>query len=262
MPIIHKTLYLSSEHADQRSADGSQFLISFDRALTIPAHAQNCTVKLYNFQGWLTYPNILVGRNDVFSFTDGVPNLYNIVIPQGRYSLSDLEKYVNDHLADTVSFPSNSGLSFAFEGVHTNGRIIVKVKKAGWLIHADSNSFINTLFGFDTDIGFSATIFYAQTSEREATFNSLDHLLLNLPALVAGDVSRNGTQSSSVSPILIGQVSPGSQFSYQPLVLLPVSCKTGVSISQLSVSLTDQNGVAVDTAGDFYSARIGIEYTI
>ena len=90
--------------AIEKSADGSAFSVQLDQAIYIPSHAINPTLDVEESAVWYSTPNIYDGsgtgiQNNTFKFFYSKQALrieLNLSIPEGVYSLSDIETAMNN----------------------------------------------------------------------------------------------------------------------------------------------------------------------
>ena len=135
MSLLKKqfSMYFSSNPltgATNVSADGSSFSVQLNQALAIPSEAVSCSIRVVQASVWNVSYNISAAfGNNVFNYTTGGVN-YNIVIPDGLYSLSGLNSYLQTQFV-------NSGLAanlITITGDDATQRVILTfLKRCGFV---------------------------------------------------------------------------------------------------------------------------------
>lgn len=257
-------LILSSNPANGAqnvTQQGSEFTVQLNNPIAIPPGAINCTLEVNSATLVWIMPNISATlENDIFDFIH-LATPYQIVIPNGLYSLSDLSllfsrEFVALGLAsDLINFTANNATQ----------QVVVTFPYIGTQCDfASSPESVRTVLGFDAVLVPAApsTANESATSTNRAVFNSITNFLLSCD-LVEDGIPTNSTGRNVVADIDIN-VAPGSVLNYRPRnpVQAPARGLIGHIRNIINVRLTDQDGRPVDTFGEFYSVLIVLKYTV
>jgi hypothetical protein len=267
-------LLLDSDPANGASnvtSDGSRFLVNLDDPIEIPSDAKSCLISVQESTIWNTIPNILTGVNDKFYIVtpDNVA-IQTVTIPQGLYSLGDLEEACKREYLAQVAGATDGWFNFIAD--NSTQKVIINLPLAGVQIFFDEENLgfcVNTFrdilgFGPFTNVppaGVSTGDYY-QTGANVANFNVVEYLLIH------SDLVTQGLRFNSVYSQIIGKVSinepPGSQIVYEPRnpPRSPASHLIGSSKNTIRMWLTDQNNNPVNTSGETWSCRLLIEYVV
>jgi hypothetical protein len=196
----------------------------------------------------LTFSLIFAALNNntiYYSNSQVVPMQHAIVIPDGSWTVDTLNKFltntqqaqVGQTIFNIVPNTSNDLCVIQFENV------------TGWFVNIPAN---NSVIGFNAGnypVNFTNTAYQLVYAQNTARFNSIDQI--NVSCNLTND-SISNTQRSSVIHVCTPTVSTGStqtSMNYNLLWLAApmLSCKT----TDLSISLTDQNGLPIVMTEDF-----------
>lgn len=250
--------------------NGSQFTVVFNPPVSVPNDAKNVRVSVERATTWFTYPSISanLGNNIFTFFENGVQ--FDLTIPDGLYSLDQLEQTIID--------------------LGTNAGIVNSPNPFIQLTGNEATQKVQLTFGYNSGgVGFETKVVFGANSpyeilgwnefdEEEAPLAPTDPLTIQFSApLVAGfntvnevllksdlvpqGIPINNKFSGVLTPIQI-DVPPGSQQVYQPF--RPLYC-SGESLknsnrTNIRFFLTDEEGNALDTAGEYYTATIRLSY--
>lgn len=124
----------TSSGAIEKTADGSAFTVQLDQPIFIPSNAVNPTLDIEESAVWFSTPNIYDGstepQNNRFSFVYSrqAPRIQlDLTIPQGVYSLSDIETAMNRAVRDATSNYINTdviSLSASPDGGRVNMQVL------------------------------------------------------------------------------------------------------------------------------------------
>jgi len=251
--------------ANGLSADGSSFDVNLNYPISIPQKAVDVKIAVISASIWNVSPNISsLFANDLFRYNYlGV--FYNIVIPQGLYSLQALNGFLAlsftnlGHPANLVTLSGDSAtqrtiLTFALPSGIDND-IYVDFTVAGS---------VREVLGFDSRISPAAAQVagYSDFSDNEANFNRVNSYLIT-SNLVPNSIPVNNVGSDIIVQVPI-TASPGSQINFSPQN--PLWFDGGDLIGhikqQLSFTLRDQERRPAPTSGEYYDLVVAIEYTI
>ena len=251
-----------SSGATDVSPDGSRFSVFLDNPIKIPASVVDCSLSVVQAQIWNTSPNIAQEyNNNTFSFTTsdaGNAGTHTIEISDGLYSLSDLNGFISVALLN-LSLPSNL---ITISGLPSTGQSYLTFQLVGDSVNFNTNTSVRTILGFDYGI-YTATISTKSIySQGVAKFNR------NNSYLITSDIISGGIPINSISPNVIASVPinvpPGSQINYVPFNTSEVDAMSlvGLSKSNISFTLLNQDLQSVSTQNETYSILIRIKYVI
>ena len=250
--------------ASNVSADGSSFEIQLEDGLQIPKDAINVNVAVEESTIWWVVPNVVTGVNDkMYIFGDiegGGTQLFTITLPQGLYDLSGLNNAILREL------------EIAGARVTTEPLILLSPDEATQKVQIRFN-YPNVTIDFsqpDTPreiLGFDSLVYGPYVGAPQdvlapniAGFNTINYFLITSD-LVQRGIRRNNSYNQVISQVLI-DVSPGSQIISKPFNPARTNAQelAGVKRTNLRFGLTDENNDPVNTAGEFWTARIVIHY--
>lgn len=250
-----------SNGSQNLSSDGSTFSVQLNNAISIPQEAKNCTLEVQQASIWYTTPNISAALgNNLFVVSSGEVGA-TITIPDGLYSRSALNAYlqlafVNEGLPDgliTLSENSSTGQTVLIFNV-LNTQVDFTVANT-----------CRDVLGFNSRLvpAVSSTIVgQSEASDNIAVFNSLNSWLIS-SSLINQGIPVNETGRNIIARVPITS-SAGSQVNYQPYNPTRTSARNLIaqSTNRFDVWLTDQRGVKIDTFGEYYSVLIVLRYWI
>jgi len=260
-------LLASSNPADGAlniTPDGSRFTVQLDNPIMIPKAALNVTIDVEQATIWWVVPNIITGQNDKLYITapsvGDVLTPYVVTVPQGLYDLTGLNQAIQREL-------SNLGAKIAPESVITlspddaTNKVEVRLPYLGTSIDFTPADTFRDILGFNSQV-IPPTIVAPDVilADNTAQFNTIDYFLLHSDLCDEG-IRINNKYSETVAQVLIDSP-PGSQIVYAPFNPARVSANrlAGARRSRLLFYLTDGEGKAVNTNGEFFSMRLSIRY--
>ena len=265
MPRFEMLVYSGGYNVDI-SDNGSRFEFKLSPPLSIPPEATSASVSVPSSTIWWTVPNIKSGENDKF-YVRGknkfdVVTDFVIIIPQGLYSLPELEQALLTELENSDA----KILPYPLVNMHEDsatGRALIRLNYTDVVVtfNADSPWKVlgfkpyapyNVLDASDNDIN--------NLGPFVADFNPVDTFLIHT-SLVNQGLGINNIHSSIVSQVQIN-VPPGSQIITESLrpPELEANHLIGAKVSRIVMWLTDANNIAVHTGGEHWGARLAILY--
>lgn len=246
------------------SSDGSRFDLFFERPIIIPKNAKNCYIVNQESTIWWTVPNIVTDVNDTFQLTyfDGFLIFpFTVVLPQGLYSLADLDDAINRDLVNQGAPPN----LITITGDNATQKSIIQINvlaPATISIDFTIAQSIRDILGFDSQVIPAQSGIISIFSENVANFNTIDYFLIHTD-LVSRGLRINDSYSSTIAQVLI-DVQPGSQIVSKPFNPPPIPANEliGSRHSKATFWLTDQADNEVNTNGEIWSSRFVIYYTI
>lgn len=241
--------------------DGSSFSVALDTAIRIPKDAVDCTLDVIQASLWYTMPNIAqsFGNNTLYFTYNG--NAYVFAIPDGLYSLSDLNSAISRHLSN-IGLPSNL---FIISGDSSTQKTIITYTIAGVRIDFNSPNNIRTVLGFNarlSPVNANAVAGQSEYSDTQAKFNRINSFLVR-SSLVNHGLPINNTGAGIIASIPITS-SPGAQINYQPNISITINAANipESPIQFINFDLLDQDLRSVNTLGEYWSITVQIKYKI
>lgn len=259
---MHKyetTMLFSSEDADFVTDKGSRFSVNFSGdKLNVPKNAENIHILVQSAQIWNTVPNI-GDDNNVLSFNIDGTN-YNLEIPKGLYSRSELNTVVLRLLQNEGLFINNEAPFQFLEDVSTN-KVVLLINRTGVTIDFTAPRNFAEIVGFqDTIVLPEVTVPVNIFAPNVAKFNQVEFFLIGSDLCSRG-IRINKRFANVICQVPI-DVEPGSNIVYEPRNPSIIDCSNlrGNIRDQVSFFLTDQNLKPVDTNGEFFSVRLNLTY--
>lgn len=246
------------------SPGGDRFDLFFERPIIIPKNAVNCYIVVESATVWWVVPNILTGINDTFliSHFDGVLTVaYTVILPQGIYSLTDLDDAINRDLVNQGA--PNSIITITGDNATQKSIIQINVLAPETILidFTPTNTFRDIL-GFNSQIIPATSGITSIFSDNIANFNTIDYFLLHTD-LVSRGLRINSDYNSTIAQVLIN-VQPGSQIISEPFnpPKIPSNELIGSRHSKATFWITDQSNQAINTNSEFFSMRFVIYYSL
>jgi hypothetical protein len=264
MSIEHETTLIFSSDvkagAVEVSDDGSAFTGVLEEPLEIPKDAYTCSVAVASATIWWDVPNVFSSgaeaNNEFHLEYKGTP--YVAAIPQGLYSLSNLESAIE---FEFVNQGLPSGL-FNLIGDNSTQRVFVRINVADVQIEFVAGTIMD-LIGFNAQLvpaGGPTTAAFIQLGDTQAKLNTVDYFVIHSDIVQRG-VYQNGAYTNAIDSVLI-DVPPGSQIVYRPVVQTRVAARGLIGSRKMRFKfwLTDQSNNPVNTNGEAWSVKITVRY--
>ncbi len=265
--IYEQPFFLSSDTAESsniisKSSDGSTFTVLLQPSMVIPTTAKNIKIYTPETKFWYTFKNISVAKanNKLYITNDaGIPTKYTLTIDDGLYSLSELESAL-DYQIVAAGLPTGT---LQLTPDNATGKVIFSLT-TGYQIYFGTNS-CYVLLGCTNlqkiPSGGLTVGAYTEKAPNVATFSSLTSVLFHC-SLVSNSIlnGRGSDVIASVAP----NTTVGSLQIDRPYNVIKVPCPNlqNVTINQITMSITDQLGVPLDTNSEIYQSTIILEYEI
>ena len=243
-----------------QSSDGSKFTVNMNSPLKIPESAISCKMAVLSASIWSTSPNIspLFGNN-LFRYSADMTSFKTITIPEGLYSLTDLQSYLSSQFLAQAE-PVNL---FTISGNEPTQQTIITYSGATCVLDFTTNS-VGSLMGFLPQVyNFPAVTHGLLFSQSPAAFNRNNSYLISTNMISSGiPVNSNGRGIIASIPIPAGSVN--SIISYEPnqLLYFDASELIGAPKTNFQFSLTNENLLFTPTNGDYWSFTVMIEYGV
>jgi len=250
----------SDAGASEINEQGSQFTIRLNDPILMPNDLINCTVQVDEATIWWTIPNISVeNSNNKFYYTYLTVD-YNITLPNGLYSISDL----NNTIERLVEEQTNVSGLFTFGPDNATQKTIITANVAGAVIDFTQADTIREIIGFNSQLLPAAGVSVEDEfflADETSNFNSIQYFLIHSDIVDQG-IRTNNTYTQTISQVLI-DVKPGSQIvsrEFNPPKSNALNLN-GRKIDRIKFWLTDQDNNLVDTNGEVFGCRLVIKYT-
>ena len=261
----------TSAGARNKSADGSGFDISFDQPLAVSGTP---TIRCLQSTIFYTFPNVTAANNglrirwfsrDVMDPTTVYNFHYQITFARGLYSVDDLNAVLRRELlsqglaSDTFQLVADNATQRVGARINAQGGTVTIDGFTAEFAHADST--INSLLKFTKDV--SATRAQGEqvlmADGAEAEFAPCSSVLLHC-SLASGSYL-NGAGAQDVVASIALDATPGSQIMFMPQVSPRVPAPALLSnVATTRISITDQDGGALDTMDEDFQATLLIEW--
>ena len=250
--------------ASNRSADGSYFEVQLQDGLKIPKDALNINVRVEEATIWFVVPNIITNVNDKMYLagpdTSGALQNYIVTLPQGLYDLSGLNQAVLRDLENAGAKTDPSPLITMTPDDATQ-KVQVRFNYNNVSMDFTQPDTFRDILGFNSLVyGPYAGAPINKLAENVAGFNTLNFFLLHSDMCQKG-IRFNNTYNQTIGQVLI-DVPPGSQIVSKPFNPAKISTQelSGTNRTNLRFWLTDDENRRVNTNGEYWSARIVIDY--
>lgn len=266
---IEQALFISSDtdlpnsNIAYKSSDGSRVTISYNPPLYFPDEGYNYKAYLVSFNFWYTFVNVSASKsNNKFYFTNDVldSDKYEITIDDGLYSLDALSAAIQYGIKNLSLTQDIISLT----GDDSTGKVILNVK-TGYQVYFKSTSLLRDLLGFTSNqlvpnSGLAASDI-SQKAPNVANFSNLSSILVHTSLISKSNF--NGS-NSDVLAVTTPQVGVGENQDYSPVNLVKVPCNNlkGISLSEASFYITDQNNTPLNTNSESFQLCMIIEYQL
>jgi hypothetical protein len=253
--------------ARNKTADGSSFNIQLEEGLQIPKDARNVNLQVETATIWNVSPNIITGTNDQLYITcpresDSASTVYQLTIPQGLYSLSDLNQAIQRELSNAGAKITPDACVTLLADTATN-KTEFRFNYTGIEIDFTQTDTFRDVLGFNSQVvGPNATAPLIYLADNVADFAVIEYYLIHSD-LVNRGVRFNNNYSQIISQVLI-TAPPGSQIVHTPFHPAKSNAQdlAGNLRRNIKFWLTDQDDNLVSTNSEDYSVGIKITYQI
>ena len=184
------------------SADGSKFTVYLDTPISLPSSAMDATIEITQASIWNTSYNVSASfGNNIFRFQTGLI-LYDLILPDGLYSLSGLNAYLGTQFVD-LGFPSDL---ITISGDDSTQKTILTFLLANDQVDFTVANSIRLILGFNSRlaplVGQSAG--YNEFSDSTANFNRVNSYLIQSNLVSQGlNVNNRGAGIIASVPITV-----------------------------------------------------------
>ena len=243
------------------SADGSSFNVNMQYPISIPRSAKYCTAEIHSASIWYTTPNVSAALgNNTFTFFDSA-NTYTLTVPDGLYNFDQLVSTLNV-ISSNYPLVNPFDQIFIFLPNDSTQKVSISIKQIGAYISWTLLNSMAYLFGFIPGTQTGPTPPATITAPNVAQFNLINQYLINSDLVHTGvPVNSN---SSTVLGVVYIDVPPGELINFQPQNPLIVNADELIAGTRTGFrfTLTNQNGLLLNTNGEFWSFILVIRYFI
>lgn len=243
------------------SSDGSFFNVQLDNPITIPKAAVSCSIDIIAASIWYVQPNIsaALGNNNFTYIYNGISR--TILIPDGLYSLENLNSIISKEFLSQGFDPSLINLS----GDYSTQKVVMTFSDTNIQVNFNVANSIRTVLGFNAGLvpAVIQPANYFVYGNTEAAFNTINNFYIK------SSLANEGLAINSVSFNIIGNIpippnSAGRLINYAPTITTKVDTNEliGKSTSNFSFQLLDDSLRPAPTVGEFYSFTLRITYDI
>jgi len=242
------------------SPDGSSFNVAVPGGIRVPRDSLLCDIGVYASTIWNDSNNIAAAfGNNTFVYTTLGPNpgTYTITIPDGLYSLENLQSFLS------ITFTNNgqsSGL-FTLTGDNATSKVYITFALAGDTFEANASG-VSSVLGFETMGSIvSPTANWSILGNNTAAFNRVNSYIVTSDMVTSGiPINNNSAQALCQVPIT---VAPGSQINFFPSIILWTdgSHLIGQNRANFTFSLRDQS-LRPATTKEIWSVTVIIRYIV
>jgi len=251
--------------ASNISADGSRFEVRLNTPITVPKDAKSATLTMETANVWWSISNIsaALGNNLLYLHgldVAGAEKDFNITIPDGLYSVESLNSKMQQLVSNLDGKVSPSD-NFAILADTATSRIVLDISYPEGTVDFTQANTLRGVLGFNSAVlGPYAGAPEYVTADTTANFAPLTSFLIHSD-LVSGGIPIGPSSSQVIGEVLI-DVPPGSQITSAPFRPPASSIRNLVGSSRDSITmwLTDQRNVPVDTNGEYWSCRITLRW--
>lgn len=242
------------------SSDGSQFSVTLDKPLHIDKSCVSCTGEVIFASVWYVMPNISekLGNNNFTYIYNG--NTYTIIIPDGLYSLDQVNSYISKNFLENGFDTSLIVIS----GDDATQKSVLTFLFANTYVNFNVPNSIRTVLGFEATLVPSSPqgANYFIYSPNEAKFNSINNFYIRCN--FTDGISLNSTNFGILTSIPIPPNSVGRNIAYQPPrpIVINLPELVGKPLSNLTFQLIDDQLRACPTLGEFFSFTLQVNYTL
>jgi len=245
--------------------NGSSFSVALNKPISIPSGAISCTVDVVQAKIWFVTPNIsaaLGNNNFYFNSATVNPGSYHIVIPDGLYSLDDLNTTLQREFSN-LGFASNI-ISLSPDG--PTSRSILSYSIADLDVDFTQPNTVREVLGFDSRQSPPTPPSSAGESDygdQPAAFNQINSFYIRSSLIASDGLPINNTGVGIIASVPTN-VEPGRQIVHEPQIPVEIDAADiiGRPIQSISFDLVDDQFRPVNTVGEYWSIILHIRYNV
>ena len=262
--VVSSNPSLGAVNLSSNSNSFDAFRVDLEQPIAIPKSAQNCELKVLSSTIWSNEPNIITDVNDKLRITGpdtlDVITVFDITIPQGSYSTSELNQRIQIELSNAGAKTSPDSL-ISITPDEATQKIDLRIFYTGAIVDFTVANSCWQILGFTAATVLTATFdgeSFLATSE--AAFNIINYYLIS-SNLVSQGLRFNNTYRQIINQTNIN-VRPNSQIVSEPFNPSTISCPEliGQVRSNFDIRLLKDDFSPSNTRGEFFSVRLAISY--
>ena len=242
------------------------FEIQLDQPIEIPPNAINTNLRVEATNIWNNEPNIIANVNDRLRVTApdtlDVLTLYEITIPQGSYSVSELNQRIQTELSNAGA-KVNPDPVISVTPDEATQKIELRLNYLGVIVDFTIPNSCYEILGFlATDVLTPTIAGESFLATNEAKFNVINYYL------IASDLVSQGLRFNNTYQQIINQtninVRPNSLIVSEPFNPSVIPCEElrGQVRSSFIVRLLKDDGLPANTRNEYFSVRMSIRYLV
>jgi len=205
------------------------------------------SLDMYN-----SIPNIINGKNNVFEYSVDSGSTWKVIsIATGAYELSAINNEIQRKMIAERDFDKNNSLCYiTITANESRGTSIINITNPNYQVAFNSPHSIGSVLGFTAN---DLPIYGYNESPSKVDIMHINSILVNIDIISGSYVKGN---SSSAIHAFYPNVGFGYKIIEKPtseLIWYPV---TRSDISQMELTLTDQDGKLIDIGGERLTVRI------
>lgn len=265
--VVSSNPALGSYNLSKTANSFDAFSVRLQQPLKIPANAYNCTLRVEATSIWNNEPNIIAGVNDTLRVTGpnalDVVTVFDLTIPQGSYSVSELNQTLQTQLTNAGAKVSPDPL-ISITPDEATQKIDLRLNYTNVTVDFTQPNACYEILGFlsTSVVGPPAVAGQSYLANNEAKFNVINYYLV-ASSLVTQGLRFNDTYRSIINQTNI-TVRPNSLIVSEPFNPSVIPCPelAGQVRSDFDVRLLKDDLTAANTRGEYFSVRLSINYLI
>lgn len=216
---------------------GNSSVLSSDIFPAIELDGEDFELGFVNLCTYNTIPNVETNRNNKFHYVHNDKN-ETIVLPEGTYEISDINKYIQNNLKEGVTIQIQANNNTLKVEINTNVAIDFSSEKS-----------IGRLLGFKSKV-----LEANKTHESDCEVNILKVNVIRIECNIVRGSYHNGRETHIIHEFF-PLVAAGFKIVNHatPILYLPVSTQR---INNITVTLRDQNNELINFRGETISLRL------
>ena len=240
------------------------FRVDLEQPIVVPRNARNCVLQVLGTTIWNNQPNVITGVNDTLRITGpdtlDALTVFDIVIPQGSYSVSELNQRIAIELSNAGAKTSPNPI-ISLTPDEATQKIEIRIFYTGASVDFTQPNSCWEILGFTPATVLTAT-FDGESflAPSEASFNVINFYLIS-SNLVSQGLRFNNTYRQIINQTNI-DVRPNSQIVSEPFNPSKIECPelVGQVRSNFDVRLLKDDFSPANTRGEYFSVRMSLSY--
>ncbi len=264
--VVSSDPSLGARNISTTSGSFDAFEIQLDQPIEIPAEAINTNLRVEATNIWNNEPNIISGVNDKLRVTgpntSDVSTVFDITIPQGSYSVSELNQRLQTELSN-LGAKVNPDPVISITPDEATQKIELRLNYINVTVDFTVANSCYEILGFlPTSVVTSIIAGESFLAPNEAKFNVISYYLV-ASSLVAQGLRFNNKYQQIINQTNI-TARPNSLIVSEPFnpSVIPSTEMNGQVRSTFTVRLLKDDGTPANTRGEYFSVRMSIRYLV